>query len=130
MNPTVYVDATIPSFYFEQRPGTIIQAWREITVAFWEHAQGRYELFVSDETLRELQDLRLPHAETAAMFGPSCWASSLGGHPGSHRLGRLLCPRRSHALKRFRRRFSPGLCHLVSLTISSDMELQASGECQ
>jgi hypothetical protein len=60
MNPTVYLDATIPSFYFEERPGTIIQAWREITVAFWEHAQGRYELFVSDETLRELQDLGYP----------------------------------------------------------------------
>jgi predicted nucleic acid-binding protein len=60
MNPTVYLDATIPSFYYEDRPGTIVQAWREITVAFWEHAKGRYELFVSDETLRELQDLGYP----------------------------------------------------------------------
>ena len=35
MNPTVYLDATIPSFYYEDRPGIIIQAWHEITVEFW-----------------------------------------------------------------------------------------------
>lgn len=56
MKPTVYLDATIPSFYYEDRPGTILQAWREITVEFWERGRGRYEFYVSDETLRELQD--------------------------------------------------------------------------
>ena len=56
MKPTVYLDATIPSFYYEDRPGTVMQAWREITVAFWDQVRDRYELFVSDETLRELQE--------------------------------------------------------------------------
>lgn len=60
MKPTVYLDATIPSFYFEDRPGTIIRAWREITVDFWDRARFQYDLFVSDETLRELQDLGYP----------------------------------------------------------------------
>jgi hypothetical protein len=60
MKPTVYLDATIPSFYYEDRPGTIMQAWREITVAFWEQARDRYDLFVSDETLRELQESGYP----------------------------------------------------------------------
>jgi predicted nucleic acid-binding protein len=60
MNPSVYLDATIPSFYYEDRPGTVMQAWREITVEFWDVARGRYGLFVSDETIRELQDTGYP----------------------------------------------------------------------
>jgi tetratricopeptide (TPR) repeat protein len=44
MTTAVYLDATIPSFYYEERPGTILQAWREITVAFWEYATGLYGL--------------------------------------------------------------------------------------
>ena len=60
MKPTVYLDATIPSFYFEERRGTVIQAWREITMQFWDQARDHYELFISDETLRELQDVGYP----------------------------------------------------------------------
>ncbi len=60
MKAMVYLDATIPSFYYEERTGTIIQAWREITVQFWDHARHHYDLFVSDETLRELQDIGYP----------------------------------------------------------------------
>ena len=60
MTVPVYLDATIPSFYFEERPGTVSQAWREITRAFWEYAEGRYELLISDETLRELEDHGYP----------------------------------------------------------------------
>jgi len=63
MQPTVYLDATIPSFYFEDRPGTILQAWREITVAFWDFARGRYDLFISDGTLRELEEFGYPSAK-------------------------------------------------------------------
>src|SRR5712692_6226983 len=60
MRPSVYLDATIPSFYYEDRPGTVMTAWREITVEFWDQARGRYELFLSDETIRELQDTGYP----------------------------------------------------------------------
>lgn len=58
--PTVYLDATIPSFYFEDRSGTIIQAWHEITVQFWDKARFGYDLYVSDETVRELQEVGYP----------------------------------------------------------------------
>ena len=54
------MDATIPSFYYEQRPETILQAWRKITVEFWHYARDRYELYVSDEAIRELQDTGYP----------------------------------------------------------------------
>lgn len=60
MNPIAYLDATIPSFYYEDRPGTIMQAWRELTVRFWEHARGCYDLVVSDETVRELKEPGYP----------------------------------------------------------------------
>src|SRR5258708_785361 len=60
MKPTVYLDATCPSVYYEYRSGTIMQAWREITVAFWDLSRDNYELFLSDETLRELQEPTYP----------------------------------------------------------------------
>jgi hypothetical protein len=61
--PTVYLDVTIPSFYYEDRPAIILQAWREITAQFWDSAPGRYELLTSDETIRELQDPAYPEAK-------------------------------------------------------------------
>ncbi len=60
MRPAVYLDATIPSFYCEERPGTIIQAWREITVEFWDSARKGYDLYISDETVRELSEPGYP----------------------------------------------------------------------
>jgi predicted nucleic acid-binding protein len=60
VKPTVYLDATIPSFYYEDREGTVVRAWHEITVAFWEHAAERYDLLVSDETIRELSEEDYP----------------------------------------------------------------------
>lgn len=60
MRPTVYLDATIPSFYYEDRPGNVIQAWRQITVEFWQHARDNYQLVVSDETIRELEEFGYP----------------------------------------------------------------------
>lgn len=60
MKPSVYLDATVPSFYFEDRPTTILQAWRELTIEFWTKDTNRFELFVSDETIRELQEIGYP----------------------------------------------------------------------
>lgn len=60
MKATVYLDATIPSFYYEERPGAIMQAWRELTVSFWEYRRSEYDVFVSDETIRELEDVGYP----------------------------------------------------------------------
>lgn len=37
-----------------------MQAWRDITVAFWEQAAHRYDCYVSDETVRELQEVGYP----------------------------------------------------------------------
>ena len=69
MNPSVYLDATIPSFYYEDRPGVVMQAWREITVKFWDGSREHYELFVSDETLRQLQDTGYPEEKRDKCLG-------------------------------------------------------------
>ena len=70
MKPTVYLDATIPSFYFEDRPGTIIQAWHEITVEFWDRGRFDYDLYVSDETLRELQEVGYAESKRQRCLAP------------------------------------------------------------
>src|SRR5437870_3771995 len=81
MKPTVYLDATIPSFYYEDRPGTVMQAWREITVAYWDDARDRYELFVSDETLRELQETGYPEEKRDKCLALIADVPRLGGTP-------------------------------------------------
>lgn len=60
MKPTVYLDATIPSYYYEHRRGSVNQAWRQITAEFWESGRHDYEVFVSDEVVRELEDEGYP----------------------------------------------------------------------
>jgi predicted nucleic acid-binding protein len=53
-NPSVYVETSIPSFYFETRPQPAMQARREWTREWWEHAKSRYTLFTSEAVLDEL----------------------------------------------------------------------------
>ena len=60
MKATVYVDATIPSFYFDERPDPIVRAWRLLTREFWDAHRELYVLYASDETMRELSDEGYP----------------------------------------------------------------------
>ena len=78
MKPTVYLDATIPSFYYEERSGIIMQAWREITVQFWDNAYRLYDLFTSDETIRELQDMGDPAEKRGCVSRARCGSAPAG----------------------------------------------------
>ncbi|VFN06784.1 MAG: hypothetical protein BECKG1743F_GA0114225_112891, partial [Candidatus Kentron sp. G] len=49
----VYLDATIPSYYFDQRES--LATFAEITRQWWSEMAGEYELFVSDAVLNELK---------------------------------------------------------------------------
>jgi hypothetical protein len=60
MKPSVYLDATVPSFYFEDRPATILQAWREITVEFWDQATHRYELYLATKRFASCRMSAIP----------------------------------------------------------------------
>jgi predicted nucleic acid-binding protein len=53
--PSVYVETSIPSFYFESRPEPAMQARREWTRTWWSRAQIDYELFTSEAVLDELR---------------------------------------------------------------------------
>lgn len=52
--PLVYVETTIPSFYFELRTAPHIVARRDWTRAWWHAAPQRYELVTSAPVLDEL----------------------------------------------------------------------------
>lgn len=52
--PSVYVETSIPSFYFEARSEHAMRARRDWTREWWAHAQQRYRLFTSEAVLDEL----------------------------------------------------------------------------
>lgn len=52
--PRVYVETTIPSFYYEARSAPDIVARREWTRRWWSDAAGRDELVTSEAVLDEL----------------------------------------------------------------------------
>ena len=55
MNRLIYVETSIPSFYFETRPGAQMQARREWTREWLDIARVRDELVTSDPVLIELE---------------------------------------------------------------------------
>lgn len=55
MKPRVYVETSIPSFYFEKRTEPEMVARRQWTRQWWTDASRRYELTTSVAVLNELQ---------------------------------------------------------------------------
>jgi hypothetical protein len=58
MKRTVYLDSTIFSFYFDERPGS--QYRRDITRDWWDTQRGHYELYTSYFVLEEVSDPSYP----------------------------------------------------------------------
>jgi predicted nucleic acid-binding protein len=52
--PLVYVETTIPSFYYDTRDSPAVVERRETTRTWWTHAAHRYELVTSSVVLDEL----------------------------------------------------------------------------
>jgi len=55
MGPRVYVETTIPSFFYEEWPEAAMVARREWTRAWWASAAGRDELVTSEAVIEELE---------------------------------------------------------------------------
>lgn len=55
MKKSVYIETTIPSYYFETREGVKFVAWREITREWWLNFRCFYEPVCSDVVLYELE---------------------------------------------------------------------------
>ncbi len=129
MKPTVYLDATIPSFYFEDRPGTIIQAWHEITVDFWDAVRFNYDLFVSDETLRELQEVGYAESKRQRCLALVDGLPRLAVTPEVTDLAEYFVRHGAMPINDLGDAFHL-VCYLVPPAILSDVELQASGQRQ
>jgi len=53
--PTVYVETSVPSFYFETRSSARFMHWRDVTRRWWDQHRPRYELVTSNIVIRELE---------------------------------------------------------------------------
>jgi hypothetical protein len=60
MNQLIYVETSIPSFYFETRPRARMQARREWTREWWELAKWQDQLVTSLWVIRELEETPEP----------------------------------------------------------------------
>ena len=76
----VYIETTIPSFYFETRTDARTIAWRESTRLWWDVHRLGYEIVSSNIVLRELRNAPQPKAqEMEAMLKD---VNMLGDIPG------------------------------------------------
>jgi predicted nucleic acid-binding protein len=64
--PRVYLDSTIPSYYFDERPE--ILNYVQDTRRWWNEESQAYDLWVSQTTLRELEKGEHPHKEKILKF--------------------------------------------------------------
>jgi hypothetical protein len=64
--PTVYIETTIPSYYFETRTTAQAIAWRRATRVWWDMYRSRYKLITSRYVLEELAAARPPKSTSGA----------------------------------------------------------------
>ena len=65
MKKRIYIETSIPSFYFETRCEPEMIARRNWTRDWWDHQAHKYELVVSDPVLDELERGVYPNREEA-----------------------------------------------------------------
>jgi predicted nucleic acid-binding protein len=63
----VYIETTIPSYYFETRSAPQVIAWREVTRQWWDAYRHDYQLFTSRLVLAELA--RAPKGKARRAIG-------------------------------------------------------------
>lgn len=69
MKKTVYIETTIPSYYYEIRKTSKAKAWREITREWWSGFRKYYNTLTSDVVLAELESGNHPaQAEKIALL--------------------------------------------------------------
>lgn len=62
---SVYIETTIPSFYFEERQTPEVIAWRNATRFWWSQYRREYRLVTSTFVIDELDDPRNPKRNQA-----------------------------------------------------------------
>ncbi len=81
---TVYIETTIPSFYYEIRNAPEIIAQRNATRRWWNVERGRYQLLTSAAVLRELLDGAHPYQKEKLAL-----VSALKAFPITHDVARI-----------------------------------------
>ena len=66
MKERVYLDSTIPSYYFEERDN--LHLFADITRDWWESMANEYELYISEEVLREVSMGEYPNRSKVVQF--------------------------------------------------------------
>jgi hypothetical protein len=66
MKKTVYLDSTIPSFYFEERSEFKYQ--REITIKWFIEESQYFDIYISEETIAELSQGNYPNKKIILDF--------------------------------------------------------------
>lgn len=62
---SVYIETSIPSYYFETRTTVLARAWREATRRWWEDERGSYHLVTSAFVVAELSEAPATKAAAA-----------------------------------------------------------------
>lgn len=66
MQRTVYLDATIPNYFFDTRKS--LKTFVEITQKWWKEEKESFDIWISEETLNELAAGNYPHKNNAIGF--------------------------------------------------------------
>ncbi len=66
MKGSVYLDSTIPSYYFDERES--LKPFAEITKIWWEEERSKFDIFTSEETLDELNEGNYPYKVKVIAF--------------------------------------------------------------
>jgi len=66
MKEKVYLDSTIPSYYFDQRES--LANFIDVTRKWWNEMSETYEIFLSDAVLQELNEGRYPRKDKIMQF--------------------------------------------------------------
>lgn len=66
--PSVYIETTIPSFYYTSRKSLTAMLWRDETVRWWTRDRPRYTLYTSTAVTAELAASRLHTEQRLALL--------------------------------------------------------------
>lgn len=61
MKEKVYLDSTVPSYYFDEREA--LKAFTEVTRKWWSEMSGYYDLYISDAVLQEVSSGNYPRKD-------------------------------------------------------------------
>lgn len=83
----VYVETTIPSYYFETRTALRVRVWRDATRRWWDMHRSRYELVTSEIVIEEMK--RAPAGKSADMLRLLDGVARLPNKPGVEETARF-----------------------------------------